>query len=402
MNTRDIIRYSFFSIERARSRTALMLLAVAIAVTSVILLIGLGEAARRYVTQEFASLGTNLIFVLPGKSETTGGTLGASLGSTTRPITIQDAQALTRHPSVSRVAPMVIGAANINRAGLERESVVQGTTAEMLQLREWQMYKGSFLPAGNWQRASPVCVIGRTIEAELFGPQPSVGQFIRIGESRFRVIGVLDHAASTFGMTVDDSIMVPIASAMRLFNTDSIFRIMIESDNPDSIPAISKFVTNTLKTRHHGEDDATVITQDAVHETFNTIFNALTLTVAGIAAISLAVAGVLIMNVMLVTVSQRTGEVGLLKALGASPSQIVWLFLTESAMLSLFGALIGVVVGVTACWLVSAYYPILDMLPPVWAVAAGVLVAFLTGLAFGILPARRAASLDPIASLAKH
>jgi len=373
---------------------------MAIAVTSVIMLTGLGEAARRYVVKEFVVLGTNLVFVLPGKSETTGGTLNASMGGSTRPITIDDTLALMHHPSVARVAPMVVGAAAISHAGLERETAIMGVTSEMLPVRKWRMATGQFLPEANWNKASSVCVIGSEIESELFGGTSAIGKWLRIGESRFRVIGVLGTAGSNFGTLVEETVVVPIASSMSLFNTDGVFRVIIESKTPDAIDSVANFAVQSFITRHHGEEDVTVITQDAMLETFNAIFGALTMTVAGIAAISLTVAGILIMNVMLVSVSQRTSEVGLLKAVGATPNQIVQMFLSEAALLSVIGAIIGVGVGLAGCWLITWFYPSLEMSPPAWAVAAGIGVAFVTGILFGILPARRAAALDSIAALA--
>ncbi|MGI9303807.1 MAG: ABC transporter permease [Gammaproteobacteria bacterium] len=402
MKVIDVIRFSFHSVERAPTRTALMLLAMAIGVAAVVLLTGLGEAARRYVTDEFASLGTNLIIVLPGKSETTGGTLGASFSGSTRDLTIDDAFALTRHHNVRRVAPIIVGAAGVQHAGLEREVPIFGTTSEMLAIRHWHMAQGQFLPAREWARASPVCVIGSKIESELFGQDPAVGRWLRVGDSRFRVIGVLESEGRSIGVDVEEMVIVPVASTMALFNTQSMFRILVEAASRESVPSVKNFVSKTITARHHGEEDVTVITQDAVLDTFDQIFTALTMTVGGIAAISLAVAGVLIMNVMLVAVSQRTSEVGLLKAIGAAPNEIVTLFLAEAALLSLFGALIGLGVGLAGSWLVSQVYPTLNMTPPIWAVIAGVGVAIATGLVFGILPARRAAQLDPVLALAKR
>jgi len=398
----DVMRFSFHSVERAPGRTALILLAMAIGVAAVVLLTGLGEAARRYVIDEFASLGTNLIIVLPGKSETTGGTLGASIGGTTRDLTIDDAFALTRNHSVTRVAPIVVGAAGVQHAGLEREAPILGTTSEMLTIRHWRMARGQFLPASEWARASGVCVIGGKIESELFDKDSAIGQWLRIGDSRFRVIGVMASEGRSIGVDVEEVVLVPVASAMALFNTQTIFRILVEAASRESIPGVKKFVSDTLTARHRGEEDVTVITQDAVLDTFDQIFTALTMTIGGIAAISLAVAGVLIMNVMLVAVSQRTNEVGLLKAVGAAPKQIITLFLAEAALLSLFGALIGLGVGLIGSWSVSQFYPDLNMTPPIWAVVAGAGVAIATGLLFGILPARRAAQLDPVLALAQR
>lgn len=401
MNTLDALRFALHSIERSASRTALMLLAMTIGVAAVLMLTGLGEAARRYVTDEFASLGTNLVIVLPGRSETSGGSLSASFGGTTRDLTIGDAQAITQHPYIKRVAPLVIGAAGAQFGGLEREAVVYGTTSDMKPIRHWTMSKGRFLPAGDWTRAMAVCVIGQLIETELFGRGNAVGRWLRIGDSRFKVIGVLGTVGRSLGMDVESAVMVPVASSMALFNTESLYRILIESESAETMEAVKKFTRNTIKLRHYGKEDITVITQDAVLQTFDQIFNALTMTIGGIGAISLAVAGILIMNVMLVSVAQRTGEVGLLKAVGATQKQIVIIFLLEAALLSSLGALIGLAVGLSGAWLITQAYSTIDMLPPLWAIFAGVLMALFTGIVFGIIPARRAAMLDPVSALSK-
>jgi len=266
----------------------------------------------------------------------------------------------------------------------------------MLSIRKWRMAEGQFLPESDWTLGTSVCVIGRTISEELFANSSPIGQWLRVGESRFRVIGILGNTGTSMGMNTDEVVIVPVASAMTLFNTDGLFRVLVEAKSRESIDSVRSFVSNTIKARHHGEEDVTVITQDAVLATFDDIFNVLTFAVAGIAAISLAVAGVLIMNVMLVAVSQRTAEVGLLKAVGAAPRQILAFFVAEAALLSLFGSLIGLGMGLAGSWLASRYFPAIDMRPPVWAVVAGVSVAIATGIAFGIMPAQRAAKLDPV------
>ncbi len=346
MNGADIIRFAWMSLSGYRTRTLLMLLAMCISVASVLLLTALGEGARRYVLNEFASLGTNLVIVIPGRSETAGAGLSTMMGVIPRDLTIDDARALTRHAAVRRVAPINVGSVEASWQNRKREVTVMGSTAELLDIRQWQLASGQFLPEQDWDRAAPVCVIGREIRDELFGARAALGQWMRLGQNRCRVIGVMASEGRSIGVDVQEVVIIPVAAAQSLLNTSSLFRILIESRTPHSIPRIITFAEDTIRERHHGEQDVTVITQDAVIATFDRILSALTYALAAIAAISLAVAGILIMNVMLVAVSQRTAEIGLLKALGASRAQILTLILSEAILLSLLGYLLGFVLGV--------------------------------------------------------
>lgn len=402
MRTRDVLNLAGGSLTRARGRTSLMLLAMAIGVAAVVVLTSLGEGARRYVTSEFASLGTNLLIVIPGRTETTGGAPALIVGQTPRDLTLGDALALGRSHTVKQLAPVVVGSASAQFGGLEREIPVIGSTQQLLDVRKWRMASGRFLPGGDPRRGSYVCVIGEKLRAELFGDQPAVGQWLRIGDRRFRVIGVLASEGRSIGVDVQELAIVPVTSAQALFNTPSLFRILVESSSRKSLPAAADFIRRTVAERHQGEEDITVITQDAVLATFDKIFLALTMTLGGIAAISLVVAGVLIMNVMLVAVSQRTAEIGLLKAIGAGRRQIMMLFVTEATLLSLLGAVVGLAVGRFGIWAIGQAYPALPLKAPLWAVISAVLVALAAGIIFGILPARRAARLDPVTALASR
>lgn len=400
MRNIDLIHHAYLALRRAPGRTGLMLMAMAIGVAAVVVLTSLGEGARRYVTGEFASLGINLLIVIPGRSETTGGAAAIIAGQTPRDLTLDDARALRRSYAIDLVAPVVIGSAAVSWGGLEREVVVFGGTAELLTVRHWEMGEGVFLPDTDWDRPSSVCVIGENIRKEIFGNTAALGQWLRVGDRRFRVIGVLASEGRSLGIDVQDLVILPATSAMVLFDSASLFRILIAASSRDAMTAAAKFTRKTIAERHQGEEDVTVITQDAVLSTFDRIFGALTMTLAGIASISLIVAGVLIMNVMLVAVSQRTSEIGLLKAIGAPGSQIVKMFLTEAILLSLLGAAVGLVIGFAGSALIGRLYPTLPVGPPGWAVVAAVLVAVVSGLVFGSLPARRAARLDPVIALA--
>lgn len=402
MKTLDATRFALDSLRGYRARTGLMLLAMAIGVAAVLVLTSLGEAARRYVLTEFASLGTNLVIVLPGRSETSGGNPAAMFGDTTRDLTLGDMQALARSSRIRHVAPIAVGSAEVSHGGLAREVPILGSTAAMLSIRHWDMAQGQFLPEGDVDRGSPVAVLGIKVKQELFAGERAVGEWVRIGDRRFRVIGVLASEGRSIGVDVEEVVIIPVATAQQLFNTNTLFRILVEARDREMIPAVISHVEQTIRERHQGEDDVTVITQDAVLATFDKILQALTFAVAGIAAISLAVAGILIMNVMLVAVSQRTTEIGLLKALGAPRRQIVGLFLMEAGLLSALGAGLGLVVGQLGSWLIGYFYPALPVGAPWWAFVAAIGVALGTGLLFSLLPARRAARLDPVQALARR
>ena len=398
----DLIRFCWGALRGFPSRTLLMLLAMSIGVSSVIILTSLGEGARRYVINEFASLGTNLLIIFPGRSETAGISASTLMGETPRDLTLEDAQALTRNREVRRIAPINIGSANINHGGRSREAVILGTNHELLALRHWELARGRFLPKTDLDRATPVTIIGSKIRDELFGTKQALGEWLRIGDRRFRVIGILGSEGRSIGVDVQDTVIVDSASAQQMFNTASLFRILVEVKSREAMEPVKAFAIDTLQQRHQGEKDVTVVTQDAVLETFDTILSRLTYAVGGIAAISLAVAGILIMNVMLVAVSQRTAEIGLLKALGATPNQIISLILTEAVMLSALGAVLGVVLGELGSLIMREIFPTLPAYAPSWAITAAISVALLTGLVFSLLPARQAARLDPVQALLKH
>ncbi len=401
MSLSDILHFALTSVRGYRSRSLLTLLAMAIGVAAVVMLTALGEGARRYVVDEFASLGTNLLIVLPGRSETTGGP-PPLLGATPRDLTLDDALALERLPEIGRVAPISVGSAPVSWQGREREANIVGTTSSFKQVRHVKLAQGRFLAAVDPHSGSPVCVIGAKIREELFGARPALGQWLRIGDWRFRVIGILGSEGRSIGMDLQEVVVIPVPSAQALFNAPSLFRILAQARVREDMQPAAKAIRQLIKNRHEGEDDVTVITQDAVIATFDKIFRALTYTVGGIAAISLAVAGILIMNVMLVAVSQRTPEIGLLKALGAPRRQIQMLFLAEATLLSVLGALVGLALGLGVSAAAGKLYPIIKLVPPPWAVGAALATALAAGLVFGVLPARRAAGLDPVQALSRR
>lgn len=399
MRFTDLLDFAWQVVRGNRSRTLLILLAMGIGVAAVVVVTSIGEGARRYVLNQFAGLGANLIIVLPGRAETSGGIPGFLIGKTPRLLTTDDALALTRSPSVRRIAPLIVGAGDVHWNARTRETPILGTTAEFISVRQMDMGQGSFLPEGDPHHSQPVCVIGAKMKQELFAGNAAVGEWLRIGDRRFRVIGVLAAQGQSLGFNTDDLVIVPLAAAQALFNSESLFRIMIEAKSRGAVIPAQKDVEEILRQRHEGERDVTVITQDAVLSTFDRILGALTLAVGGIAAISLSVAGILIMNVMLISVTQRKREIGLLKALGATGQQIRLLFFTEAVVLALAGAMAGLLLGKLGQWLVALAVPSIPITAPWWAIIAAPVTAIVTAVLFSVAPARQAALLDPVLAL---
>ena len=402
MRTSDLIRFARDAALGSPLRTSLLVLAISIGVAAVVTLTALGDGARRYVLHEFSSLGTNLVIVLPGRSSTGGFNPANAITGTPRDLTIADAQALQRASAIQRIAPLAIGNTEIGIEGKLRETLVLGTTSQYLEIRPVELAQGRFLSEDEWNRGAPEVVIGATIRKELFGAEPALGRLVRIGGRRFRVIGVFAPSGQSLGTNSDELVMIPVALAQSMLNSNTLFRIFIEAKGRDSIEAAKAQAVEIIKLRHEGEEDVTVITQDAVLHTFDRLLTALTLGVAGISAISLAVSGILVMNVMLVSVVQRTSEIGLLKALGATRRNIELAFLTEAGILSLAGAILGYLLGLLGAAVIRHMYPSFPAYPPDWAVLAGLGTALVTGILFGVAPARSAAALDPVTALAKH
>jgi len=398
MSALDLLRFSGGALRGHGLRSGLSLLGVAIGVASVIVLTSLGEGARLYLTDQFASLGTNLIIVMPGKTETTG--MAPIAGGVPRDLTLDDAEALVREVSEARtVAPLALGEAPVRYGQRQRDITVVGTTSDLPRIRRLEMRLGRYLPEGKAQQAARVCVMGPDIQRELFQGSNPLGEFLKLGDARFRVIGVMGPRGTTLGMDMDEVVHIPVRSSMKLFNRSGLSHMYVEVNTPEQIDAAETEVRRVIRERHGGEDDITLLTQKAMLSSFARILLALTTAIGGIAAISLSVAGIGIMNVMLVSVSERTAEIGLLKALGASRAQILSAFLVEAAILSCSGGVAGLAVGFALDRAFVAVYPAFPVQPPAWAVYGAMLLSVLVGVVFGMLPARRAARMDPVASL---
>jgi putative ABC transport system permease protein len=397
MSIGELIRFAVGALRGHRLRTLLSVTGVAVGIAAVVALTALGEGARQYVVQEFSSLGTNLLIVIPGRVETTG---MLPFGGTTNDLTIDDFRAVAAQiPMVVDAAPLATGTEVVRAEGRARSVAVFGTTAELARVRRLQVAAGRFLSPGDPERGGSEVVLGLKVAHELFGAASPLGKRIRIGDWRFRVVGVLAPRGRSLGFDFDDLVFIPVATSMRMFNRSSLFRILIDVGSDRNL-APAKSAVIDLMTERHRVEDVTVITQDAVVSTFNSIFGVLTLALVGIASVSLTVAGVGIMNVMLVAVAERRREIGLLKALGASTRQVLAVFIAEASVLSSLGGAVGLAVGWLSIRAFVHVYPTFPAAPPIWAVAASLAVSLGVGVVFGVVPARRAAKLDPVQALA--
>ncbi|HUK13212.1 MAG TPA: ABC transporter permease [Thermoanaerobaculaceae bacterium] len=394
----DLVAFAAGALRGHRLRTALSVGGVAVGIAAVVALTALGEGARRYVVEEFAALGSNLLIVLPGKVETTG---AAPFGGVTHDLTIADLRAIARLPRVRKAAPMAVATDTVRYRDRGRDVPVLGTTAEFIDVRHMEVASGEFLPAGDPDQGGTEMVLGQKAAFELFRDESPLGRVVRVGPYRFRVVGVLAPRGRSLGFDLDDVVFVPVRTAMRAFNRTSLFRILIEVRVHDEMDAAKRDVLALLDARHRVED-VTVFTQDALLSAFGSILRALTLALVGIASVSLAVAGVGIMNVMLVSVTERRAEIGLLKALGAADRQVLAAFLAEAVLLALGGGIVGLGAGAGAVRLFVEFYPSFPASPPVWAVVAALGLSVAVGVAFGVWPARRATRLDPVVALARR
>lgn len=399
MRFSDAIGFAAGALATQRRRTLLSLLGVSIGVAAVVLLTALGEGARGFVAAQFEGIGTNVLAVVPGKVKTGG---LPAVGNTTTDLSIADAVALRRAlPRARESAPLVVGIDEVAYGSRARSAMLLGTTSGMLEIRGLSIASGSFLPEGDWDRGANVVVLGSRTAAELFPGESPLGAQVRVGDWRLRVIGVLSERGLHMGANLDEAVFVPVATGMRMLDRSSLFRVLLMLRSPDDVEPARRTVDALLRDRH-GRDDFTLITPDAVIGALTRILTVLTLALSGIAAISLGVAGIGIMNVMLVSVSERRAEIGLWKAVGAAPAQVVWLFLLEAALISGTGGLFGAGLGWLLAGATRGVFPTFPAQPPLWAVGAALATSVVVGVVAGSLPARSAARLDPVVALSRR
>ena len=402
MNFLENIKMAGKTLLSNKLRSALTMLGIVIGNASVIAMIGVGEGGQKYVNKELESLGPNVLFILPGNRETQR--ISSDVPKT---LVLADAEAIVSQvPTVAGVSPELNRRLVVNYRSRNTNVNIIGTTPSFLKVRDFETAKGRFFSDLDMKRDNQVVVLGADLAEQLFGSNNPIGQQLRIKNSSFQVIGVLEAKGSSIGSDYDNAALVPImTSANRLVGRNSPYGIALNyivasARDRKSVDAAEFQITNLLRQRHKiiSENDFTMRNQKDALQTVGQITGALTIMLAAIAGISLFVGGIGIMNIMLVSVTERTQEIGLRKAIGATQQDILLQFVIEAVIVSAAGGLVGTAIGVGGVMLVGALTPLNAGVSPV-AIALAVSVSGGIGLFFGVVPARRAAQLDPIVAL---
>ena len=399
MNALELIRLAISRLGTARLRAMLTMLGVIIGVGSIVALVAVAQGATSGITDRIQGLGTNLLTVSPGASRSGFTRLAAGSATT---LTIEDASAISQVTGVAAVAPE-LSTQKVVIAGLQNETTtVIGTTPAYLEVRTYTMWQGTFLNQAAVDGSLRVAVIGATTADNLGLDGTSIGQTIAVGGIPFQLVGIMQPKGSSGITSQDDAVLIPLTTAQHYFvGTDKVRTISVSVASAALIDQTQADLTVLLEQRHGTNgtnDDFSITSQAQLLSTFSSITGLLTVLLGGIASISLLVGGIGIMNIMLVSVRERTREIGIRKAIGARSSDILFQFLIEALVLSLLGGLIGILVGVLASWLIGLIAGWGFIFNP-FTVIVAVGFSLVVGVVFGVWPARQAARLDPIASL---
>ncbi len=399
MGLKEILRLAVESLTVQKLRTALTILGMVIGVGAIVLLVSLGQGAKNYVTSEFEGLGTNLIIVQPGKSDKKTH-MGPPVGAAQRKMTTADVTAIEKRAlNVEAVSGLVLGTVSARFEDALSNITVFGTNEQFPQILSVRIGRGQYFSREEDDYGRRVVVLGQSIVTDLFGEADPIGQMIKLNESEFRVIGVLLPMGNKLGLDFDELGFIPTQGALKLFNDDKLFGIRAKASSRGGVDDAVAEITEILKERRDGEEDFTVLTQVSMMESMNTILNMLTYVLAAIAAISMLVGGIGIMNIMWVTVVERTQEIGIRRAVGARRVDILKQLLAEAVALSVLGGAVGVGGAVVITLGLFLAFPSFDMRAPLWIVAPAFLVAFVVGVVFGVVPAWRASRIEILDAL---
>ncbi len=396
MRVTDLVQWSLKTVVTHKLRSGLTALGIIIGIASAIILTSIGEGVHRFVLAEFTQFGTNLVAVMPGKT-TTFGISGATI-STVRPLSMADANALAKLDNIIAAVPLVQGNARIEAGNKQRRASVFGVGAAVPVVWHIKVHSGRFLPEGEHRNPRPFAVLGSKLKDELFPHESPLGKRVRIGSDRFMVIGVMEEKGQMLGFDLDDSIYIPAAKALQLFDRESLMEIDLLYAGQVSADKVSASISRLLISRH-GREDFTLITQKQMLETLDSVLSILTLAVAALGGISLLVGSVGIVTIMTIAVAERISEIGLLRAIGAEQKTIFFLFMGEALVLAAVGGIIGILFGIMITQMISILLPDLPVYLAWKYIVVAFCVAILIGLIAGILPAMKAARLSPLETL---
>jgi putative ABC transport system permease protein len=377
-------------------RSFLTGLGIAIGIAAVILLTSIGEGLHQFMLAEFSQFGTNIITVQPGKTQTHGGNVG--IFGSVRALTLEDADALRRLPYVESVIPGLMGNAEVKANGRTRRSMVLGEGQDFGKLFTMKVQSGSLWPDEDNEQARALVVIGSKIHQELFDGVNPLGSYLRISGQRYRIIGVMEPKGQILGMDMDDAVFIPAARAMELLNRSGLMEVNVSYRSDVEAEKVIRILKERLIERH-GREDFTIISQEQALEVLSSVLNILTFAVGALGGISLLVGAVGILTIMTMAVTERTSEIGLLRALGSQKRQILMIFLGEAMLLSALGGLSGLLLGVGIANGFNFLFPALPVHTPWLFALFAEMMAVSIGLAAGVAPAMRAAGLDPVEAL---
>jgi putative ABC transport system permease protein len=384
------------SVLAQRMRSTLTATGIAVGIAAVVLLTAIGTGIQHFVVAEFSQFGTNIVSIQPGKTTTAGVSVG--IFGSTRPLTIDDAEALRRLPEIRAVVPVVQGNARVEAGARNRRSEVVGAGPDAPRAWQWNVAVGRFLPEDDPRTPRAYAVLGPGLARELFGHASPLGERIRVGGSRFRVIGVMEPKGQMLGFDLDHLVYIPAQRALELFDREGLMEI-----NAAFAPGLdadeARAAIHRVMLERHGREDFTIITQEQMLSVLRSILGVLTGSVAALGAISLLVGGVGIFTIMTIAIQERISEIGLLRALGATRSGVLALFLGEAVVLALAGGIAGLALGGGIAGLLAVFASGLPVKLSPFFVSLALAVAMATGLVAGVAPARRAARLDPIEAL---
>ncbi|OFZ52811.1 MAG: hypothetical protein A2428_14630 [Bdellovibrionales bacterium RIFOXYC1_FULL_54_43] len=399
MRFREVMILAFEALFGNKLRSLLTMLGMMIGVGAVVLLVSIGNGARNYITSEFQGMGTNLIMVQPGRTDAKS-SFGPPVGLSERPLTLADVEALEKQAvNLEAVTGILFGAVSVKSESRTTNISLLGSSEKLFQMFNMKISLGQYFSPEEAATGRRVVILGYSVARNLFEDDNPLGKLVRINESDHRVIGVFQKTGEKLGFNIDNIVSIPTKSAMRIFNEDKLFGIRAKSKSTSGLDTAVEEIKTIIRQRHNGQDDITVVTQVSMLETMDTILGMLTYVLGGIAMISMLVGGIGIMNIMLVSVTERTREIGIRRAVGARRRDVLTQFLAEAVVLSMAGGLMGLGGSVALTHLITWALANFDMRAPFWIMVPAFLLSVLIGVVFGVWPARRASRIETIEAL---